>query len=103
MGKTLTKLGFKNIDVAGDGRQGVDTFLKGHHDLVIMDISMPVLDGVAATDEIRSRGSKVPIIAMTANALKGDAEAFMSAGMSDYVAKPVDRRLLIALLVKWLS
>jgi len=68
-----------------------------------MDISMPVLDGVAATQEIRATGSTVPIIAMTANALKGDAEAFIASGMSDYIAKPVDRRLLISLLIKWLN
>ena len=64
---------------------------------------MPVLDGVAATQEIRAAGSTVPIIAMTANALKGDAEAFIASGMSDYIAKPVDRKLLISLLIKWLS
>jgi osomolarity two-component system sensor histidine kinase TcsA len=103
MVKTLQKMGFTNIDVAGDGREGVDSYNQGNHDLVIMDISMPVLDGVGATQEIRDAGSKVPIIAMTANALKGDADAFISAGMSDYIAKPVDRKLLISLLAKWLS
>ena len=103
MVKTLQKIGFANIDVAGDGREGVDSYNQGNHDLVIMDISMPILDGVGATQEIRDAGSKVPIIAMTANALKGDADAFMSAGMSDYIAKPVDRKLLISLLAKWLS
>jgi osomolarity two-component system sensor histidine kinase TcsA len=101
--KTLQKLGFTSIEVAADGREGVETYQKGNHDLVIMDISMPVLDGVGATQEIRNSGSHVPIIAMTANALKGDADAFIAAGMSDYIAKPVDRKLLIALLAKWLS
>ena len=106
MVKMLKMLGFTKVDVASDGRQGVDSYLdreKGHHDLVIMDVSMPILDGVAATQEIRHSGSSVPIIAMTANALKGDAEAFMAAGMDGYIAKPVDRTLLVVLLSKWLS
>jgi len=103
MHKTLSKLGFQNVDIADDGRQGVDTFHKGRYDLVIMDVSMPVLDGVAATKEIRESESNTPIIAMTANALKGDEERFINAGMSDYIAKPVDRRLLTNLLVKWLT
>jgi osomolarity two-component system, sensor histidine kinase TcsA len=106
MVKMLKMFGFTTVDIASDGRQGVDSYLdqeKGHHDLVIMDVSMPVLDGVAATQEIRYSGSSVPIIAMTANALKGDAEAFIAAGMNDYIAKPVDRTLLVGLLLKWLS
>jgi osomolarity two-component system sensor histidine kinase TcsA len=106
MVKMLKMLGFTKVDVASDGRQGVDLYMdqkKGHHDLVIMDVSMPILDGVAATQEIRHSGSSVPIIAMTANALKGDAEAFIAAGMDGYIAKPVDRTLLVVLLSKWLS
>ena len=103
MVKTLTRLGFTHIDVAEEGRQAVDCFLSTNYDLILMDISMPVLDGVGATKEIRATGSQIPIIAMTANALKGDAERFIGAGMSDYIAKPVDRQLLVKLLVKWLE
>jgi len=103
MVKTLTRLGFAHVDVAEDGRQGVDCFLDKKYDLILMDVSMPVLDGVGATKEIRAMGSQIPIIAMTANALKGDAERFVGAGMSDYIAKPVDRQLLVKLLVKWLE
>ena len=103
MVKTLAKLGFTNIDVADDGQQGVETFQNGNYDLILMDISMPVKDGCEATRDIRALGSKIPIIAMTANALEGDAERFMTAGMSDYIAKPVDRQLLVNLLAKWLN
>jgi len=106
MVKTLEKLGFKNIDVADDGRQAVDKFTERPYALVLMDISMPVLSGIEATQEIRQmneKGKNVPIIAMTANALKGDSERFIQAGLSDYIAKPVDRRLLVRLLAKWLA
>lgn len=103
MVKMLAKLGLRNIDVAEDGRQAVDIFGKHHYDLILMDVSMPILDGCSATREIRASGSAVPIIAMTANALKGDAERFIAAGMSDYISKPVDKHLLVNLLVKWLN
>ena len=103
MVKTLSRLGFAHIDVAEDGQQGVNAFQTSNYDLILMDVSMPVLDGVGATKEIRSSGSQIPIIAMTANALKGDAERFIGAGMSDYIPKPVDRQLLVSLLVKWLE
>src|SRR5271170_6580224 len=103
MVKTLSRLGFAHVDVAEDGQQGVNAFQTSNYDLILMDVSMPVLDGVGATKEIRSSGSQIPIIAMTANALKGDAERFIGAGMSDYIPKPVDRQLLVSLLVKWLE
>ena len=103
MVKTLTKLGFMNIDVAENGQEGVDTFRNANYDLILMDVSMPVKDGCEATKEIRALGSKVPIIAMTANALKGDAEKFIGVGMSDYIPKPVDRRVLVDVLAKWLN
>src|SRR5277367_2798044 len=102
MVKTLSRLGFAHVDVAEDGRQGVNAFQDGKYDLILMDVSMPVLDGVGATKEIRSSGSHIPIIAMTANALKGDAERFIGSGMSDYIPKPVDRQQLVSLLIRWL-
>lgn len=64
---------------------------------------MPILDGVQATKEIRRAGLHVPIIAMTANALKGQAESYLVKGMTAYVAKPVDRDMLVRLLVSYLS
>jgi len=103
MTKTLKKLGFQRVDVAEDGEQGVEMFLRDKYNLILMDISMPRKDGCDATREIRAMGSGVPIFAMTANALKGDVERFLEAGISDYIAKPVDRGLLIKMLQKWLS
>jgi CheY-like chemotaxis protein len=69
------------------------------YDLILMDIRMPVMDGVDATQRIRAlTGSvgKLPIIAMTANAMVGDREEYLAAGMDDYVAKPIDFNILLA-------
>ena len=103
MVKMLTTLGFTNVDIADDGVEGVETFRRSQYDLILMDISMPRKSGTEATMEIRKLGTEIPIIAMTANALKGDAERFIAAGMSDYIAKPVDRRVLVDMLIKWLK
>ncbi|KAH8656691.1 sensor histidine kinase/response regulator Fos-1/TcsA [Tricladium varicosporioides] len=103
--KLLKRFGFDNIDTAGDGAEAVQATLDNnpHYDLILMDISMPVMDGIRATIEIRKAGLQVPIIAMTANALKGDVDQYLANGMSDYVSKPVDRRLLMEVLIKWLK
>jgi CheY-like chemotaxis protein len=88
----LKKLGHR-ADAVEDGRQAVDAVLGGGYDLVLMDCEMPELDGYAATRAIRDverhRGGHVRIVAMTANALDGDREACLAAGMDDYLAKPV--------------
>jgi osomolarity two-component system sensor histidine kinase TcsA len=103
--RMLAGLGFESVDMAKDGKEAVT---KASHDpspydLVLMDISMPVLDGVSATKELRDKGSTVPIVAMTANALKGQAETYIAKGMDGYIAKPVDRNLLIKTLLKCLK
>ena len=81
--------------VASDGQEAVDLTNKERFDIVLMDIQMPVMDGIAATRAIRARevetGEHLPIIAMTANALKGDKERYLRAGMDGYVAKPIRR------------
>jgi two-component system, sensor histidine kinase and response regulator len=101
----LAKLGWR-ADVADDGGQAVVLVERGDYDLVFMDIQMPGMDGLAATNAIRSipgpRG-KTPIIAMTANAMAGDREAFLAAGMDDYIAKPIDPRRLATLLERWID
>ncbi|HTW83498.1 MAG TPA: response regulator [Candidatus Sulfotelmatobacter sp.] len=88
----LKKLGY-HADAVEDGRAAVDAVLRGRYDLVLMDCEMPELDGLAATrairDEEHRRGGHVRIVAMTANALDGDREACLAAGMDDYLAKPV--------------
>ncbi|CAI6333277.1 unnamed protein product [Periconia digitata] len=109
--KMLAGLGFPSIDVAVDGEEAVklatatqdSTTRSSPYDLILMDISMPLLDGVEATRKIRNAGLQMPIIAMTANALKGHAENYIAKGMTGYVAKPVDRNVLINLLLGYMQ
>lgn len=93
------------VSVAGDGRQGIRCLQTGSFDLVLMDIHMPALDGFAATAEIRQepRFDKLPIVALTANALEGDPERCLAAGMNDYLAKPIQPDLLFACLKRHLD
>ena len=101
----LKTLGFENVDTALDGAQAVQ-LAKQHSllcDLILMDISMPVLDGIGATMEIRRAGLSIPIVAMTANALKGDMDHYLANGMNDYISKPVDRQILADVLLRWLK
>jgi two-component system sensor histidine kinase/response regulator len=99
----LAKLGHR-ADVADDGGEAVTLVEKCDYDLVLMDLQMPRMDGFAATRAIRELDnfkSRIPIVAMTANAMSGDREACLDAGMDDYIAKPVDRRRLGVLLERW--
>lgn len=105
--KFLGKLGYK-CDVVSNGNQAVTALSKKPYSLVLMDCQMPEMDGYQATGEIRNPGStvlnhKIPIIAMTANAMRGDREACIQAGMDDYLAKPVKSNELKDMLEKWLN
>jgi signal transduction histidine kinase/ActR/RegA family two-component response regulator len=95
----LDKLGCQ-ADVVGDGAQAVTAALEGDYDVVLMDIQMPDLDGLSAARQIRERlGERCPrIIALTANAMPGDRAACLSAGMDDYLAKPLQRTELARVL-----
>jgi len=99
----LENLGYR-ADVAADGFEAVEMLRQYNYDLVFMDLQMPGMDGLSATSEIREMGGergRVPIIAMTANAMTSDRDACLSVGMDDYIAKPVNRRALAKLMDKW--
>jgi two-component system sensor histidine kinase/response regulator len=99
----LAKLGHR-ADVADDGAEAVDRVKAGDYDLVLMDMQMPRVDGLAATRMIRALPtpkSQVTIIAMTANAMAADRDACLAQGMNDFIAKPIDRRRLAATLDRW--
>jgi CheY-like chemotaxis protein/signal transduction histidine kinase len=89
----------KNIDLAGNGKEALDKFGTTKYDLILMDIQMPVMNGIIATKKIRelesSTNMQTPIIAITANALSGDKEACLAAGMNDYISKPFQVDLLL--------
>lgn len=102
--RTLQGLGFGNLDTAPDGKEAVSkASQEPSYDLILMDISMPVQDGISATKELRAKGLRTPIVAMTANALKGQAESYIAKGMTGYIAKPVNRDLLVKLLLSCLE
>jgi two-component system, sensor histidine kinase and response regulator len=101
----LGRLGI-DIDVANNGREAVAMAQAApdKYATVFMDMQMPELDGIGATRALRAdpRFAKLPIIAMTANAMKSDLDACLAAGMNDYVTKPIDRKALVATLRRWL-
>jgi CheY-like chemotaxis protein len=106
--RRLNRHGFETI-VATDGREGVELTLSRQPDLVLMDMSLPVLDGWEATRMIKSspKGQSIPVIALTAHAMSGDRERALDSGCDDYDTKPVEFQGLLskieALLAKGAS
>ncbi|MGE5516876.1 MAG: response regulator [Bacteroidota bacterium] len=92
------------VDVAGDGAAAVSRVQEQPYDLVLMDMQMPVMDGVTATREIRKLGrfDGLPIVAMTANAMQRDQDRCLEAGMNDFAAKPIDPDHLWTVLLRWI-
>ncbi|MCW2971860.1 MAG: ATP-binding region ATPase domain protein, partial [Thermoleophilia bacterium] len=93
------------VAYAENGREGIEQLEKGSYDLVLMDVMMPEMDGYEATQKIREREEwrGLPIIALTAKAMKGDRERSIASGASDYITKPVDTEQLLSLMRVWLS
>lgn len=100
--KMLDRLGL-DYDHVTDGAAAVDAALSGDFDIVLMDVSMPNMDGLEATRILRERGYEKPIVAMTAHALKGDRDHALEVGMSGYVTKPVRPKSLRKELAEWLT
>jgi CheY-like chemotaxis protein len=100
----IEKLGCR-VDVVANGIEAVEASDRLRYDLILMDCQMPEMDGFAATAVIRERqrdGGRVPIVALTANALAGDRERCLAAGMDDYLAKPVTAADIAAICRRWL-
>jgi signal transduction histidine kinase/CheY-like chemotaxis protein/HPt (histidine-containing phosphotransfer) domain-containing protein len=93
------------VQPVNNGREALAALACEHFDLVLMDLQMPEMDGLEATAAIRQieqqKGGRIPIIAMTAHAMKGDRERCLEAGMDDYLAKPVDAKALMEMLERW--
>jgi signal transduction histidine kinase/CheY-like chemotaxis protein len=104
--RLLQRLGFEP-DIAPNGAEAVAAVARKPYDLILMDIQMPEMNGLEASQELRRResenGSRIPIVAMTANVLPEDREACRSAGMDDYVSKPVSLKELKRVVDRWLS
>ena len=100
----LTQAGLK-VDTAVNGLEAVAAVAEKNYDLVLMDIQMPVLDGLEATRQIRGseQFAHLPVVAMTAHAIAGDREKSLQAGMNDHVTKPIDPDELMGVLVQWIK
>ena len=98
----LRKLGY-TCDVVADGLEVLRALEVGRYDLILMDGQMPGLDGYETTRRLRQQGVRIPIVAMTANAMSGDRERCLEAGMDDFVSKPVSTDALEAALQRWLG
>jgi CheY-like chemotaxis protein len=96
-----------NVDIAENGLEAIEKYKDNTYDLIFMDVQMPEKDGYETTKEIRkiekSLNKKTPIIALTANALSGDQEKCLAAGMDEYLTKPLDTTRIEAVLKKYLS
>jgi len=107
IGKAMLSTFGLDYEIVSDGKQALDARIKDQFDLVFMDCQMPIMDGFEATREIRSfekdfKKENIPIVALTANAMQGDREACLAAGMDDYLSKPYSTETLLEVLCRWL-
>ncbi len=101
----LNKAGL-SCDIANDGKSAIEAFKTNKYDLILMDCQMPIMDGYEATRQIRKlegENSHIPIVALTANAMKTDCEKCLNAGMDDYITKPVKTQELLSLISKYVK
>jgi len=99
----LTKAGYR-LKIANNGKEVLEILFSDPHrfDLIFMDVQMPQMDGLEAAKTIREKGFKdIPIIAMTAQSMKGDREKCLEAGMNDYISKPIKREVVFSMVKKW--
>jgi CheY-like chemotaxis protein len=102
----LAGIGYDDFDTVENGQQVLNALKEKQYDIILMDIQMPVMDGLEATRVIRNSKqafSSIAICAMTANAMHGDREKCLNAGMNDYLSKPIDLTKLRSMLSKWIT
>lgn len=92
---------YANIVRAVNGMEAVNVVKNGNTDLILMDIRMPIMDGLEATMEIRKINPDIPIVALTANAFDSDRERALADGCNDFIAKPIRKSDLLDLVQKW--
>lgn len=105
LAQALLEMADMQIITASNGQEALDAVISDDLDLVLMDCQMPIMDGYDATRHIRDLGKagQLPIIAMTANAMKGDREKALAAGMDDYLSKPLEPELMFEVMANWLD
>lgn len=101
LAKTLLRREGCAVETAASGDEAVASMARSRYDLVLMDMRMPGMDGLAATRAVRAKGDETPIVALTANAFAEDRRACLEAGMNDHLAKPIDVELLRSALARW--
>ena len=92
-----------SVEMANNGKEGVEKALTGKFDLVLMDLQMPVMDGYAATKELRRRGYEGPIVALTAHAMKDERRRCLEGGFNEHLSKPIDRASLSRTIARYIE
>ena len=102
--RMVQKLGYR-VDLVTNGQEAIEALGRQSYCMVFMDCQMPEMDGLEACREIRRRssGTRIPIVAITANAMKGDRERCLEAGMDDYVSKPFKQEDLRVVIDRWIQ